>query len=496
MDERSVRIEKAARLKEQGVDPYPYRFDRSHAIAEARGLLPEGSEGHGPVVRLAGRLVAVRRMGKASFAQLEDQDSRVQLYLTANETQEYGLFRESIDRGDILGVTGHLFYTRTGELTVSVAQLTLLAKALQPLPEKYHGLRDRETMRRQRYLHLIVDMDARNLFRKRTRVLSLVRSFLDSRGFIEVQTPTLQPLYGGAAARPFTTYHNDLKRDLYLRIAPELYLKRLVVGGFEKVYEVASAFRNEGIDSFHNPEFSLLELYWAFTDYTDIMSLTEELYRTAAHGLNEGLTLPPRTRDDGETGVDLSPPWKKITLHDSLAQFAGVHLNPGSTREEAAAAAEGAGVAGEAVRDMSADEIVLHLFEELVEDKLIEPTFVMDYPASLCPLTKRHRNDPRLAERFELFIAGVECANAFSELSDPAYQAEQFAAQRRQAEAGDEEAHPVDEDYLNALEYGLPPTGGLGLGLDRMVMLLTGAASIRDVILFPLQRQASSGGGG
>ena len=308
MNERTVRIDKVKRLREMGVEPYPYRFERSHIIREARELWREGDEGQGPQVRLAGRLMALRRMGKSTFAHLEDQDARIQLHLAVDRTRDFSSFKDYIDRGDIIGVSGNLFMTRTGELTVAVEEFTLLAKTLQPLPEKWHGLRDMETMRRQRYLHLIADPEARRLFEKRSRALSLLRSFLDSRGFLEVQTPTLQPIYGGAAARPFLTHHNELKRDLYLRIAPELYLKRLTVGGFEKVYEICNCFRNEGIDSLHNPEFTVLELYWAFVDYTDIMRLTEELICSVAREINGTLKLPGRSVVGREVEVDLALP--------------------------------------------------------------------------------------------------------------------------------------------------------------------------------------------
>jgi len=494
LDERTVRLEKAGKLREMGVNPYPYRFDRSHTISEARQLLAPGAEGHGPRVRLAGRLVAVRRMGKASFSHLEDQDARIQIHLAADKTRDFELFKEFVDRGDSMGVEGALFYTRTGELTVSVESFTLLSKAVQPLPEKYHGLKDTETMRRQRYLHLIVDPEARQLFKKRTRILGLVRSFLDARGFLEVQTPILQPIYGGAAARPFVTHHNELKRNLFLRIAPELYLKRLIVGGFDRVYEMGSCFRNEGIDSTHNPEFTILELYWAYADYTDVMALTEEVYTHVAHQLLGTMKLPARTVHGEEVQIDLTRPWKRLTLHGSIRELTGVDLTPGTSRDETLAAARGLGLTDRGLEKMTAEEITVHIFEEKVEPKLVQPTFIMDYPAVLCPLTKRHRQDPRLAERFELFIAGMECANAYSELSDPAYQAEQFAAQKRLALAGNEEAQPVDDDFVTALEYGLPPTGGLGFGIDRMVMLMTGAMSIRDIILFPLQRQAAAEG--
>ena len=494
MDERSVRIDKVARLREQGVDPYPYRFDRSHTIEAARPLWPEGEEGHGPQVRLAGRLIAMRRMGKAIFAHLEDQDARIQLHLAADRTRGYTSFRELVDRGDMLGVAGSLFYTKTGELTVAVAEFTLLAKAIQPLPEKYHGLRDLETMRRQRYRHLIVDAEARQLFKKRSRTVSLIRRYLEERGFLEVHTPVLQPIYGGAAARPFVTHHNELHRDLYLRIATELYHKRLVIGGLEKVYEIGPVFRNEGIDSTHNPEFTLLELYWAYTDYTDIMALTEELVKHVAMDLNGDLTLPSRSIGGQTVEIDLAAPWKKLPFHEAIALHAGVAAAAVSSREEAVTAAVQAGLNVDELRNMNKDQIMGQIFDHRVEEHLIEPTFIVDYPAALCPLAKRHRTDPRLAERFELYIAGLEMANAFSELSDPAYQAEQFEMLRRQAQGGDEEAPPADEDYLIALEHGLPPTGGLGLGIDRMMMLLTGATSVRDVILFPQQRQLPSEG--
>ena len=492
MDERETRQLKAARLRERGPNPYPHRFDRSHTIAMARTLMPSpandaSNEARGPHVTLAGRLQAVRRMGKASFAQMEDQDARIQVHLAADKTQGYDVFKDSIDRGDIVGVTGPLFYTKTGELTVSVEALTLLAKAIQPLPEKFHGLKDQELMRRQRYLHLIMDTDARQLFQKRSQLFSLVRAFLGERGFMEVQTPILQPIYGGAAARPFVTHHNELKRDLFLRIAPELYLKRLIVGGLERVYEIGQAFRNEGIDSLHNPEFVILELYQAYADYTDMMALTETLYRTAALALNGTTKLPPRKVQDHEVSVDLRQPWRRLPMHQAVQEYAGFRITPDTSDEDARRMIQEAGLKPERLAQMTADEITVYLFEEKAEGRLIEPTFITDFPASLCPLTKQHRDNPKLAERFELFMLGFECANAYSELTDPLYQAQQFANQRRSSDG--EEPPPMDEDYVNALEYGLPPTGGLGFGLERMLMLLTGAVSIRDVILFPLQRQ-------
>ncbi|MCL0101729.1 lysine--tRNA ligase [Dehalococcoidia bacterium] len=491
MDERSVRIEKVERLRQRGTNPYPHRFDRSHNIQTARALWTTGSEDDREVT-LAGRLIAIRRMGKASFAHLEDQDGRIQLHLSKDRTEDYDCFKDLVDRGDIIGVTGSLFLTKTEELTVSVANFTILSKSIQPLPEKYHGLRDLELMRRQRYRHLIVDPDARQLFKKRSRMVSLIRNFLEERGFLDVQTPVLQPIYGGAEARPFITHHNDLHRDLYLRISPELYLKRLIVGGFDKVYELGSVFRNEGIDSSHNPEFSLLELYWAYADYTDMMTLTEQLVCHLANEINGGLVLPEREIGGESIQVDLSKPWQRLPFHEAIKLYTGIESASIDSQAQANKVASQIGLDITALQDGSQEAIIAEIFDKRVEPNLINPTFITDYPAALCPLTKQHRTTATLAERFEPFIAGMELGNAFSELSDPSYQADQFGAQRERALRGDDEAHPVDEDYINALEHGLPPTGGLGIGIDRLMMLLTGATSIRDVILFPLQRRLPS----
>lgn len=487
MDERTARVEKLERLRESGVDPYPHEFRRSQTIAEA--LAAYHADGAIGPVRLAGRLTEVRRMGKASFARIEDEDGSIQIYLTLDKTQDFDRFKELVDRGDFLGVEGPLFVTKTGEVTVETHRFDLLAKALQPMPEKFHGLKDVETMRRRRYLHLIADSEARALFRKRSRIFAAVRTFLESRGFLDVQTPVLQPIYGGAAARPFVTRHNELKRDLYLRVAPELYLKRLIVGGFNRVYEMAAVFRNEGIDSTHNPEYILLEAYQAYADYTDMMELTESLVRHAAQEANGTLELPPRKAGGQEVVIDVGKPWRRLPYFEALREYAGANLAPDASREEAAAAAEGAGIPADDLDGMDAAHIIGEIFDRRVEEQLIEPTFILDYPAALCPLTKRRRGEPLLAERFEPYVAGFELGNAFSELTDPEYQRSQFVAQGRAAEAGDEEAHPMDEDYLSALEHGLPPTGGLGIGMDRLVMLLTGASNIRDVIFFPLQRR-------
>ncbi|MSQ25375.1 MAG: lysine--tRNA ligase [Dehalococcoidia bacterium] len=494
MEEREIRIQKVAKLREQGVEPYPYRFERSHRVGEARRAWEErggaGATGDAPAVRLAGRLVGVRRMGKANFAQLEDQDGRIQLYLSVDKTADFERFRDMVDRGDFLGVDGTLFLTRTLELTVEVRRFELLAKAVQPMPEKFHGLKDVEMMRRQRYVHLLSDAEARGLFAKRTRIITALRRYLDERGYLEMTTPVLQPVYGGAAARPFTTVHNELKRTLFLRIATELYLKRLIVGGYEKVYEVGTVFRNEGIDSTHNPEFTLLELYQAYGDYTDMMSLTEEMVRALAVQVNGSAKLPARAIGGAQVEIDLGQPWRRVAYLDAIKEYAGVDVSGVRDIEGAIAAARQAGVDTRALHAHTWEQVIGEIFDQRVEERLVQPTLVMDYPAGLCPLTKRHRSNPMLAERFELYIAGLETANAYSELTDPAYQAEQFAAQSRAASAGDEEAQPRDEDFLLALEYGMPPTGGLGIGVDRLVMLLTGATSVRDVLLFPQQRQA------
>ncbi|MBM4406137.1 MAG: lysine--tRNA ligase [Chloroflexi bacterium] len=491
MDERSARIEKAAELRRRGIDPYPHTFRRSHTITEARALWErrDPASQERIAVTLAGRITGVRRMGKANFAHIEDQDAKIQLYVSVDKTKDFAIFRDFIDRGDIVGIEGHLFTTRTGELTVEAAKVSLLCKAIEPLPEKYHGLQDLERMRRQRYLHLLAEPDARTLFLKRSKVAALIRSFLHNQGFVEVQTPILQPIYGGAAARPFVTHHNELKRDLYLRIAPELYLKRLIVGGFDKVFEIGNCFRNEGIDSTHNPEFTMVELYQAFADYHDMMTLLEELYKHLARELNGSMVLPARPVHGKEVAIDLSKPWRRLTYFDAIKEYTGVDVSGVSTLADAITAASRAGVKTDGMEKMDWEHVLGEIFDQKVEEHLIEPTFITDFPAGLCPLTKRHRTDPRLAERFEPFIGGMEVANAYSELSDPAYQREQFEAQKRRAAAGDEEAQPMDDDYLLALEYGLPPTGGLGFGLDRLVMLLTGATSVRDIILFPQQRQ-------
>jgi len=473
-----VRREKLRDVQEAGIAPYGGRFERTHRAREVKDNFEalEGEE-----VTVAGRLMAKRGHGKAAFGDLQDFSGRIQIHVRQDEVgpEAYQLFKK-IDIGDIIGVRGIVFRTRTGEITVGVKTLTLLAKSLRPLPEKWHGLRDVELRSRHRYLDLIVNSEVRETFILRSKIIREIRRFLDERGFLEVETPMMQPIAGGAAARPFITYHNALDLKLYLRIAPELYLKRLLVGGFEKVYEINRNFRNEGISTKHNPEFTMLELYQAYADYTDMMVLTEELLSSVARTVlgREQVTY-------GGTVIDLKPPWQRRTLLEAVKEKTGIDF--GSLDAAAArAAARRLGVAVE--EDALWGEAVNAVFEAVVESVLIQPTFIIDYPVDISPLAKRKEEDPRLSYRFELFIAGREIANAFSELNDPLDQRERFLEQVKKRQAGDEQAHMLDEDYLTALEYGMPPAGGLGIGIDRLVMLFTDAASIREVILFPLHR--------
>lgn len=473
-----VRREKLREVREAGIEPYGRRFERTHSAAEIKSGFEqfEGKE-----VTIAGRLMAKRGHGKAAFGDLQDFSGRIQIHVRQDEVgpEAYQLFKK-IDIGDILGVRGTVFRTRTGEITVGVKELTLLAKSLRPLPEKWHGLRDIELRSRQRYLDLIVNPEVRQTFILRSKIIREIRRFLDDRGFLEVETPMMQPIAGGAAARPFITYHNALDLKLYLRIAPELYLKRLLVGGFEKVYEINRNFRNEGLSTRHNPEFTMLELYQAYADYTDMMALTEELISSVAR-----MVLGTEEIRYGEAVINLSPPWPRRTFLDAVKERSGVDFGG----LDAAAAREAARrLEVEVAENALWGEAVNAVFEELVEPELIQPTFIIDYPVDISPLAKRKEDDPRLTYRFELFIAGREIANAFSELNDPLDQRERFLKQIEKRQAGDEEAHMFDADYVTALEYGMPPAGGLGIGIDRLVMLLTNAASIREVILFPLHR--------
>lgn len=487
------RLAKLEALRARGVETFAYRFDRTHQAADAVTLLPADVE-EGEVVHVAGRIVGIREMGKSTFAHLADLSGRIQLYFRLNVLgEETFSVVHLLDLGDWVGVEGPLFRTRTGEVTVRVDRFELLAKAVRPLPiakeevdsetgerRVYSGFADREMRYRQRYVDLAVSPGVREVFVARARVISSIRRFLDERGFLEVETPILQPLYGGAAARPFQTHHNTLDIPLYLRIADELYLKRLIVGGLERVYEIGKNFRNEGMDRFHNPEFTMLEFYAAYLDYQDIMALTEELLGTMVRevcGCSEVRY--------GDQTIDFATPFRRLTMYDALGEIGGVDaeaLSEAELRERV----KRLGVDG--VDQMGRGKLIDELFGELVESKLIQPTFITDYPREMSPLAKPKRGNPELTERFELIVAGKEVVNAYSELNDPFDQRDRLERQAELRAGGDEEAHPVDEDFIRALEYGMPPTGGFGMGIDRLVMILTNQPSIRDVVLFPTMR--------
>jgi len=476
-----VRREKLNEMRGKGIEPYGGRFQRTHT---ARDVLNNFAALENKHVVIAGRIMSKRGMGKASFAHIQDGTGKVQIYVRLNDVgpEAYELFGK-LDIGDIIGVRGAVFRTRMGEITVSAENFQILSKSLRPLPEKWHGLRDVELRYRQRYVDLIVNPEVKEVFETRSRIIRAFRNFLDRRGFLEVETPMMQTIAGGAAARPFITHHNALGIDLYLRIAPELYLKRLLVGGFEKVYEINRNFRNEGISTKHNPEFTMLELYQAYADYNDMMELTEEMISSVAVEV-----LGDTKIEYMETEIDLSPKWKRIPMLEAVRSYSGLDFEAIKTAEEARAAVARADMGLELDAGESWGTILNRVFEEVVEPRLIQPTFVMDYPVEISPLAKRKTENPDLTYRFELFICGREMANAFSELNDPIDQKGRFLKQVEKRKAGDEEAHMMDEDYINALEYGMPPAGGLGIGIDRLVMLLTGSPSIRDVILFPLMR--------
>jgi lysyl-tRNA synthetase class 2 len=482
-------------LKKLGVDPYPRRFEGGVQIvalvAEHGAKTAQELETPRVTVRTAGRVLAIRGFGKAGFLQLSDGMARVQAYVRqdAISAHDYSVFK-LLDLGDWVGVEGYLFRTRTNEFSVHVTALTFLSKCLLPLPEKWHGLQDIETRYRQRYLDLIVNPDSRRVFEVRSRVVAAFREFLGNRGFLEVETPMMQSLAGGALARPFVTHHNTLDMRLYLRIAPELYLKRLTVGGIERVFEINRNFRNEGISTQHNPEFTMLEFYWTYADYNDLMAFTEEMLQhvaVAAVGTDH-VTF-------GEHAISLAPPFRRLSLRESAAAAASTRLGSLVTPEELRSAETAAALAerlGLAVQPGSGPgRIAAGVFEALCENELVKPTFVYDFPTEVSPLSKQKPDDPDTVERFELYIGGVEVANAFSELNDPVEQRRRFEEQLRQRAGGNDEAHAMDEDYIRALEFGLPPTGGEGIGIDRLVMVLTNSPSIRDVILFPLMRQRS-----
>jgi len=474
-----VRREKMSAIAAQGIEPFGRKFHFTHHAAD---ILAGFESLEGQTVRLAGRITAIRGHGKASFIHLMDMSGKIQLYLRQDVLGEEAYAQFQLwDIGDIIGVEGVVFRTQRGEISVKAVSVEFQAKSLRPLPEKWHGLKDVETRYRQRYLDLIVNPDVRNTFVLRSKIVKSLRQFLDNEGFLEVETPMMQPIAGGAAARPFITYHNALDMNLYLRIAPELYLKRLIVGGFEKVYEVNRSFRNEGISIRHNPEFTMAEIYQAFTDYEDVMRLTERIIASIAQDV---LGTTKITYQEQE--IELAPPWNRLSMTEAVKKYTGADFSVVITLEEARAAADRLGVKYEKKDGIGG--ILNRVFEEKVEEHLIQPTFVTGHPTEISPLAKRNKDNPEITDRFEAFVFAREMANGFSELNDPIDQESRFSAQAAQRESGDDEAHMMDADYITALEYGMPPTGGLGIGIDRLVMLLTNSYSIRDVLLFPHMR--------
>ncbi len=480
-EQEQQRYQKLARLRERGVEPFPLRAARTHTTRAAVEAFERGEEL--PDVQLAGRLIALRDMGKLTFAHLQDGDGKIQLMFRRDVIgpDQYQLLTKELDLGDFIGAQGRVFRTRTGEITLEASRFQLLGKALSPLPEKWHGLKDVETRYRQRYLDLLSSDEVRRTFVVRARIVSAMRRYLDEHGFLEVETPVLQPLYGGAAAEPFMTHHNKLDRDLYLRIATELYLKRLLVGGIERVYEIGKDFRNEGIDTKHNPEFTMMECYQAYADYTTMMTLVEEVYAACAQAAVGTLQLTYQ----GQV-LDLTPPWKRVTMRDLILETSGVDIY--QYTDVAALRGRIAELGLKVESQPTWGKTVDALFGTYAEPTLIQPTFLMDYPVEISPFAKKKTDNPRIVERFEAFAGTLELANAFTELNDPVDQYERFMQQAAQRQAGDREAHPIDADFVEALMHGMPPTGGLGMGVDRIVMLLADQASIREVILFPQLR--------
>lgn len=481
----AIRRHKLDELQEKKIEPFATRFAGSVKIAgiiESYQGIEAGVE-TGEEVKIAGRIFAIRRHGKASFVTLGDKSGRIQLYLAQDKMgdDDYELFLE-FDIGDIVGVSGSVFKTRRGELSVAVDEFTLLTKSLRPLPEKWHGLKDVEKRHRERYVDLLVNPEVKEVFIKRNKIIRVIRSFLDERDFLEVETPMLQSLPGGAAAKPFVTHHNALDMELYLRVAPELYLKRLIVGGLERVYELNRNFRNEGMSAKHNPEFSMLEVYQAYADYNDMIELTRDLIGAVAKEVLGRFTV----EFEGKV-IDFKNGWKRYTMLEAIKEFAGLELSFDMDLAALSKIAKERGVpAGES---FGPGKIIAEIFDKLVEGQIVQPTFITDYPAEITPLAKSRKGDPRVVERFELIVAGREIANAFSELTDPIEQRIRFI---RQLDDKDDEAHPLDEDFIRALEYGMPPAGGLGIGIDRLVMLLTDSHSIQEVILFPQMRPRGS----
>lgn len=481
-----IRRQKMQGIRDLGYDPFGHRFERTtdakslnteHADTDKEALADQDIQ-----VSIAGRIIARRGHGKASFIHIQDRDDKVQAYVREDKIgpEKYEVF-SLLDIGDFIGITGTVFKTNTGEISVRASDIAVLSKSLRPLPEKWHGLKDVELRYRNRYLDLIVNPEVKDSFIKRSQIISGLREYLNQQGFLEVETPTLHTIAGGAAAKPFATHHNALNMDMYLRIALELHLKRLIVGGLEKVYEIGRVFRNEGISTRHNPEFTMIEVYQAYADYKDIMELTENMIAYCCEKIH-GTTI---INYQG-TEIDLTPSWKRLSMVDAVKEHTGVDFGQQMTDEEAHAHAKAHNIKVEPT--MTFGHILNEFFEQAVEEKLIQPTFIYGHPVEVSPLAKKNPEDPRFTDRFELFIVAREHANAFTELNDPIDQKERFEAQLTEREQGNDEAHMMDEDYILAMEYGLPPTGGLGIGVDRLVMLLTDAASIRDVLLFPHMR--------
>ena len=473
---KAVRLAKLEELTKSGNDPFALTsYDVTHHATDITASPKEGE-----VVSLAGRLMSKRIMGKASFAHILDRTGQIQIYVKRDNVGEekYDFFKKQLDIGDIIGVKGDVFVTHRGEVSVAVKELTLLSKSLTPLPEKWHGLKDNDLRYRKRYLDLIVNEPVKDTFIKRSKIITAVRNYLDGEGFLEVETPILNTVAGGAAARPFITHHNTLNLDMFMRIAPELYLKRLIVGGLERVYELGRNFRNEGMDIKHNPEFTMLEMYQAYADYEDMMTRTEEIYSAAAKAIGLGDKITYQGRE-----IDISTPWRRVTMREIVKEVTGVDFMALSDKKARESLVK---LGVECEGEKNAAECMYLAFDKLVEETLVQPTFVTGYPVEVSPLAKR--SEGGLTYRFEFFINGWEGGNAYSELNDPVDQAGRFEAQRKKKQSGDEEAQDADDDFVEALEYGMPPTGGLGIGIDRMIMLLTDSASIRDVILFPTMK--------
>jgi lysyl-tRNA synthetase class 2 len=476
-----TRLDKVRALRDKGISIFPSSFDRQHTVLDIKTRYADITHDKSPeLVSTAGRLYIVRNHGKTLFADLGDETGKIQLYIRKNDIgeEQFDLFSQFIERGDIIGITGHVFRTKLGEITIWVDTFTLLCKAVCSLPEKFHGLTDVEKRYRQRYVDLIVNEESRQTFRNRSRIISLIRRYLDDNGFLEFETPILQPIYGGANARPFTSYHHFLDQKLFLRIAPELYLKRLIVGGFEKVFEIARNFRNEAVDTNHNPEFSMVEIYWAYRDFEDMMALTEDIVSSIVFEVLGTFEIP-----FGDTRLNFEKPWRRLSMSDAVKEYAGIDIYAHPVEQLRNLARQHN--LDDWEKSTTHREFLVQFFEGLVEEKLIQPTFVYDYPVENSPLAKRHRTKEGFTERFELFIHGMEVGNGFSELNDALDQKERFEDQDEKRRMGDIEAQMIDYDFINALGYGMPPTGGVGIGIDRLVMLLTNNSSIKEVILFP-----------